>query len=437
MDMRAQKGRPHFINAIQTNSDYTKFTTDPQYPQLVYLHGSVDHYTDKNLIDEVQRLDQQLINMLLPLLRDRPLIVVGYCGAEPSVMRHLLIENAESCHFYRHGIFWCRRVNESSQELPTMVEELAKTIGENFSMVDIDGFDELFARDLWALNLDAELTFSAPDSTNPHRQSPTFDMSVVGVALKELDWSTLHTRILQYAEALKLSVPSQVDRNWISEQLFNLNLAARETGPPTESLTNAGVLLFGKQPERQIPSAATRIKAVGSPEWLKRVRQPVERRTDEGDGEGFEGTVSGNLWEQFEQITQFVGTFNRPFRLKGEVSETVVPYPPLALKEVIVNALVHRDYRMPGHIEIMVTSSSIKISNPGGLVEEVQHRVEQGSIESEIRRGRRGIKGYRNPVLADLFYGSGEMDKRGSGLSDVLRDVRNNGGDVRFGTGRK
>ena len=53
MDMRAQKGRPHFINAIQTNSDYTKFTTNPQYPQLVYLHGSVDHYTDKNLIDEV------------------------------------------------------------------------------------------------------------------------------------------------------------------------------------------------------------------------------------------------------------------------------------------------------------------------------------------------------------------------------------------------
>ena len=197
-------------------------------------------------------------------------------------------------------------------------------------MVDIDGFDELFARDLWALNLDAELTFATPDSTNPHRQSPTFDMSVAGVALKELDWSTLHTRILQYAEALKLSVPSQVDRNWISEQLFNLNLAARETGPPTESLTNAGVLLFGKQPERHIPSAVTRIKAAGSPEWLKRVRQPVERRTDKGDGGAW--TVSGNLWEQFEQITQFLSTFNRPFRLKGEVSESVVPYPPLASK---------------------------------------------------------------------------------------------------------
>jgi len=433
LDMRAQKGRPHFINAIQTDSDYTKFTTDPQHPQLVYLHGSVDHYTDKNLIEEVQRLDQRLIDMLLPLLRDRPLIVVGYRGAEPSIMRHLLIGNAENCHFYRHGIFWCRRSSESSQELPKMVEELAKTIGDNFSMVDIDGFDELFARDLWALNLDAELSFSAPDTSNPPRLSPTFDMTVADAAFEELDWSTLHTRILQYAEALKLSVPSQVDRAWITEQLFNLNLAAREVAPPNESLTNAGLLLFGKNPETKIFSAVTQIRAAGSTEWLKRLRQSTNSKQDQSESNEFDGTISGNLWEQFEQITQFLGTFNRPFRLKGEVSETVVPYPPLALKEVIVNALVHRDYRMPGNIEIAVTSSSIKISNPGGLVEEVQHRVETGSIESEIRRGRRGIKGYRNPVLADLFYGSGEMDKRGSGLSDVLRDVRNNGGDVRFG----
>ncbi|MGA7256311.1 MAG: SIR2 family protein [Terracidiphilus sp.] len=433
LDTRAQKGRPHFINAIQTASDYTKFTTDPQYPQLVYLHGSVDHYTDKNIINEVQKLDPKLIDMLLPLLRDRPLIVVGYRGAEPSVMRHLLIGNAESAHFYRHGIFWCRRAGESSHELPPLVDELAKTIGDNFSTVEIDGFDELFARDLWALNLDAELSFSTPDSTGAYQQSPTFDMDTSSVELSELEWSTLHTRILQYAEALKLSVPQQVDRIWVTEQLFNLNLAVRESSRSKELLTNAGVLLFGKRPESYITSAVTRIKAIGSPEWLKRIRQPADDKSDPGNSSIFEGTIAGNLWEQFEQITQFLSAFNRAFRLKGEVSESVVPYPPLSLKEVIVNALVHRDYSMVGSIEIVVTSSSIKISNPGGLVEEVRHRVEAGSIESEIRRGRRGIKGYRNPVLADLFYGGGEMDKRGSGLSDVLRDVRNNGGDVRFG----
>jgi SIR2-like domain/Putative ATP-dependent DNA helicase recG C-terminal len=433
LDMRTLKGRPHFISAIQTDSDYTKFSTDPQYPQLVYLHGSVDHYTDKNIIEEVQRLDGRLVEMLLPLLRDRPLIVIGYRGTEPSVMQHLFAENAEAAHFYRHGIFWCRRGAEAAGALPPLVDQLAKTIGANFSTVQIEGFDELFARDLWALNLDAELSFSYHDASNPHQRSPTFDMEVTDVDFGDVDWSTLHTRILQYSTALQLGVPAHVDRAWITEQLFYLNLAARDTRLARERLTNAGVLLFGKRPKSYIATAVTRIKAIGSSEWLRRTHPPNEAPTNNEDDQHFESVIEGNLWEQFEQITRFLGVFNRPFRLKGEVSESVIPYPPLALKEVIVNALVHRDYRMTGNIVIFVTASSIKISNPGGLVEEVKHRVETGSIETEIRRGRRGLKGYRNPVLADLFYGSGEMDKRGSGLSDVLRDVRNNGGDVRFG----
>jgi hypothetical protein len=51
------------------------------------LHGSVEHYTDKNLLDEVQRLDRDLVNELRPLLRDHPLAVLCYRGAELSVMR--------------------------------------------------------------------------------------------------------------------------------------------------------------------------------------------------------------------------------------------------------------------------------------------------------------------------------------------------------------
>src|SRR5262249_13716710 len=50
-----------------------------------------------------------------------------------------------------------------------------------------------------------------------------------------------------------------------------------------------------------------------------------------------------------------------------------------------------------------------------------------------IRRGERGIKGYRNPVIADLFYGAGAMDKAGSGLADVYQLVSDNAGNVHFG----
>lgn len=103
-DVKVRIRRPHHIDVIQTPSDYTKFSTSPQYPQQVFLHGSVDHYTDKNIVNEVQRLDKDLVRMVSPLLRDHPLIVMGYRGAEPSVMEHLLLENAANAHKYRHGI---------------------------------------------------------------------------------------------------------------------------------------------------------------------------------------------------------------------------------------------------------------------------------------------------------------------------------------------
>lgn len=48
------------------------------------------------------------------------------------------------------------------------------------------------------------------------------------------------------------------------------------------------------------------------------------------------------------------------------------------------------------------------------------------------RLGERGERGYRNPVLADVLYGCGAMDKRGSGLADARRWTRQAGGEATF-----
>ncbi len=429
-DVKVRIRRPHHIDIIQTPSDYTKFSTSPQYPQQVFLHGSIDHYTDKNIVDEVQRLDHDLVRMVAPLLRDHPLIVAGYRGAEPSVMEHLLLENASNAHDYRHGIYWCKMRWERVEDLSPMVLKLAQAIGANFTLVDIDGFDEVFG-ELWKLHQDADARPSSESGVSS-APAPTLDMAVVKlVGLDELDWPTVRARIMQYCEALQIRVPSAPDRNWIVEQLLQTNLAVREDDGILHP-TAAGYLLFGRTPQKFNPDARVKIRLSGPSDWL-------QRALGEGNGDGdfatgvLERTINGNLWDQYDGIIDVLTAVNRPFRLKGAQSEMVLPYPPLALKEVVVNALVHRDYAKTESIVIEVTASSIRVSNPGGLVDEVQRRVEAGSIEEEIRRGRRGIKGYRNPVLADLFYGSGEMDKAGSGLSDVYKTVRANGGDVRFG----
>ena len=430
-DVKVRIRRPHHIDVIQTPSDYTKFSTSPQYPQQVFLHGSVDHYTDKNIVNEVQWLDPDLVRMIAPLLRDHPLIVVGYRGAEPSVMQHLLLENAAQAHNYRHGIYWCKMKGDRVEDLSPMVLALARAIGANFTLIDIDGFDELFARELWQLHQDAD---ARPAMANGVRAAPapTLDMGVVNVAgLDELDWPTVRARLVQYCEALQIRAPAAPDRGWVLDRLLQTNLAVRDDKGGVQ-LTTAGCLLFSQSPQKVMPQASVTLRVGGNGQWLRRA--VGEKDLESGlASDVLERTIEGNLWTQYDGINDVLTAVNRPFRLKGEQSETVLPYPPLALKEVVVNALVHRDYAATNPIVIDVTASSIRITNPGGLVDEVQRRVEAGSIEEEIRRGRRGIKGYRNPVLADLFYGSGEMDKAGSGLSDVYKTVRSNGGDVRFG----
>lgn len=434
LDAKTQLRRPHHIDVIQTNSDYTKFSTSPIHPQLIYLHGSVEHYTDKNMLDEVQHLDPLLVTNVFPLVRDHPLIVVGYRGGEPSVMRHLLLENADQANNYRHGILWCKLASEGLGDISPLVLELANAIGSNFSFVDIESFDDLLAKDLWGLHQDnpTRPVIQAATVTVP---PATEDMSPVRVAgLDDVDWPTVRSRIMQYCRALQIWVPADPDRAWVIEQLLQANLAVSDQDKAIR-LTRAGCLLFGKHPQSEVPEARVVLRAKGSPSWLDRA---VGLKEGDQPGHGTNGgelerLVEGNLWAQYEAINDFLAAFNRPFRLKGEQSEMVLPYPPLALKEVVVNALVHRDYMVASDILIEVSPGSVRISNPGGLVAEVQRRVEAGTIEEEIRKGRRGIKGYRNPVLADLFYGGGEMDKAGSGLSDMYRAIRANGGDVKFG----
>jgi predicted HTH transcriptional regulator len=110
--------------------------------------------------------------------------------------------------------------------------------------------------------------------------------------------------------------------------------------------------------------------------------------------------------------------------LKGEVSEPVYPYPPLALKEAVVNALVHRDYSTDTPTTIAILPGRIEIRNPGGLAPEVLQKTRSSPLQDQIADGRRGIKGYRNTAIADLFYTADAMDKQDRGLAPFTTGSR-------------
>jgi hypothetical protein len=158
----------------------------------------------------------------------------------------------------------------------------------------------------------------------------------------------------------------------------------------------------------------------------------LEPTGDEGDFV-VRRTIAGNLWSQLDTLIDLLALVNFQFRLKAEVSRTVSAYNAIAIKEMIVNAIVHRDYDLDEAIQVEVQPKSITVISPGGLIAEIAAQVGDQSFQEAIAGRTSPIKGYRNPAISDLFYGGGQMDRRGSGLSDMVLATVNNNGSVAFG----
>jgi predicted HTH transcriptional regulator len=67
------------------------------------------------------------------------------------------------------------------------------------------------------------------------------------------------------------------------------------------------------------------------------------------------------LWSQVDQLTDLLSLFNYSFRLKAEISKQVQAYHPIALKEMLINAVVHRDYERNEPIELTITPNAVSM----------------------------------------------------------------------------
>jgi hypothetical protein len=363
-------------------------STAPAYPQVVFLHGRVEQYTDVNLETETETLDSALRAALVPLLRDHPLIVVGYRGAERSIMVDLL-GHADSVLHFPHGVYWCVRELNAEQMHP-LVSDLADRLGGNFQLVKIPGFDQaLIAWDEVA-SADVARLAGAPADRVPELRP------AAPASLDELDWTLVEDSLREYGERLEWDVPSAPTREWLVGRLNQLGMV---TTGATPTPTRVGMLAFGRS--RQV---AVEIEHVGGRE-----------------------TLVGNVLSTLARTLEILAELNPPFRLKGPSSTTVRAFPPAALKEVVANAFVHRDYNDLSPIRITITDHALQIVNPGGLVPDLP----------PSRLGEPGARAYRNPLLADFCFGVGAIDKAGSGLTNVRRWCEGNAGAASFGPRRE
>lgn len=167
------------------------------------------------------------------------------------------------------------------------------------------------------------------------------------------------------------------------------------------ALTNAGALLADKSPVRHSRVFCTRWNG------LTKSNGTLEALDDD--------EFSGGLLNLLDSAKRFVKVNAKMRWRKAEDGSGRIEYPeypPAAVEEAIVNALIHRDYlELGSEVHVDMFDDRMEIYSPGGMVsgELIQ------SLDSRAIASRR-----RNPVIADLFQRLSLMERRGSGLGKIL-----------------
>lgn len=191
------------------------------------------------------------------------------------------------------------------------------------------------------------------------------------------------------------------------EILRQLGGWARDRTSGAEGITLAGLLMFGRQRSildrlphfqldyRHLPPSST----PGSSRWLDRV--------------SLDGTWSGNLFDFFRKvIVKLRDGLRVPFLIGPDLFRRDESPQHEALREAMVNALIHGDYLASGGVRIFRLSNGFEFYNPGLL----RLPAEQ------IRAG--GKSDCRNPALQQMFQMIGAGEKAGSGFPKILQAWR-------------
>lgn len=174
-----------------------------------------------------------------------------------------------------------------------------------------------------------------------------------------------------------------------------------------ERLKNAGVLLFGKRPQRLYPQAQVRIGIFRGHQIL--------------DSHDFSGTLWRELdgaMERFRQVlrVRFDIQVEEP-TLEGLQRKEVWEYPLEALREALINALIHRDYTIPADIQIRIHEDRLEMWNAGELLPPLKPEDLRGPHASLAR----------NPLIAQVFYYAGLIERWGTGTTRIIELCRGQG----------
>lgn len=228
---------------------------------------------------------------------------------------------------------------------------------------------------------------------------------VLGTGIDSLDQRHLRD---YFNRVLGSSVPATNDVDHWQRLLQNLDLASRSAG--RMAATVDGMLLFGKDPKRFLPQSGIRAICYPGPEpdYATRADEdltgPMVPLCDPEDGELVKRGLVDKAWD-------FVRRNTTPSAyLEGARRIDRWEFPEEAVREAVVNALVHRDYSIVGtDIMLLIFSDRLEVVSPGRLPNTV---TPEGM--------RMGMRYARNQNLVNVMRDYGYVDARGMGIRNKI-----------------
>lgn len=125
----------------------------------------------------------------------------------------------------------------------------------------------------------------------------------------------------------------------------------------------------------------------------------------------------GSLIEQVDRVLEYLNVYNKTASVIGDkLREDAREYPPTAIREALLNAVVHREYSYSGSTFVNLYADRIEIMSLGGLPDGI-------SLEAV----RLGISQPRNRKLANIFYRLNYIEAYGTGIPRIYEYYCNTG----------
>ena len=207
---------------------------------------------------------------------------------------------------------------------------------------------------------------------------------------------------------------------WFVDRARRLRNADIEDGMPTQSvlkhlkllsdkdggLTNAAILLFGKNPQRfHISSEVKCVQWYGTERHKPMLSYQIYK---------------GSLFDMADEAVAFVLSklnLHVGTRESGAQVEREYEIPASAVAEAIINAIAHRDYSSSGSVQVELYADRLVIRNPG--------KINPALTKAELFMEHSSYP--NNCLIADQLYQTKHIEKFGTGFTDLLYSCRKAG----------